>query len=71
MHARQFAVRISFVEFYLDSIFDLIDNTSKKLEIKETTDDGIHVKDAVEIPVKSAEELFGCVKQAILNRKTE
>lgn len=26
MHMRQFAVRVSFVEFYLDNIFDLISN---------------------------------------------
>jgi hypothetical protein len=29
MHLRQFAVRISFVEFYLDNIYDLIANNNK------------------------------------------
>ena len=46
MQMRQFAVRISFFEFYLDNIYDLIENDGKKLDIKETTDDGIHIRDA-------------------------
>jgi ubiquitin C-terminal hydrolase len=71
MHARQFAVKVSFVEFYLDNVYDLIENNGSKLEIKETADDGIHIRDAVELPVKSAEELFACVGSTILNRKTE
>lgn len=54
MHLKQFAVRVSFVEFYLDNIYDLIEGNGNKLEIKETPDDGIHIKDAVEKPVKSA-----------------
>jgi hypothetical protein len=29
MHSRQFAVRVSFVEFYLDNVFDLIANDNK------------------------------------------
>ena len=53
MQSRQFAVRISFFEFYLDNIYDLIESNGKKLEIKETTDDGIHIRDAAEVPVKS------------------
>ena len=46
MQMRQFAVRISFFEFYLDNIYDLIENDGRKLEIKETADDGIHIRDA-------------------------
>jgi hypothetical protein len=34
MHSRQFAVKVSFVEFYLDNIYDLIENNGNKLEIK-------------------------------------
>lgn len=71
MQIRQFAVRISFFEFYLDNIYDLIECDGRKLEIKETVDDGIHIRDAAEVPVKSIEELFNSVKMAILNRKTE
>ena len=71
MQVRQFAVRISFFEFYLDNIYDLIESDGRKLEIKETADDGIHIRDAAEVPVKSVEELLASVRQAILNRKTE
>lgn len=71
MQSRQFAVRISFFEFYLDNIYDLIESDGRKLEVKETPDDGIHIKDAAEVPVKSIEELFAAVKMAISNRKTE
>ena len=71
MQIRQFAVRISFFEFYLDNIYDLIENDGRKLEIKETVDDGIHIRDAAEVPVKSIEELLNSVRMAILNRKTE
>lgn len=46
MQTKQFAVRISFVEFYMDNIYDLIENNGAKLEIKETVDDGIHIRDA-------------------------
>ena len=48
-------MRISFIEFYLDNIYDLIENSSKKLEIKETADEGVYIKDLSEIPVKSVE----------------
>jgi hypothetical protein len=37
MYLKQFAVRVSFVEFYLDNIYDLIANDNKKLELKENS----------------------------------
>jgi hypothetical protein len=41
-----------------------------RLEIKETRDYGIYVQGTTEISVKSAEELFECLRPAILSRKT-
>ena len=49
----------------------MIENNGRKLEIKETADDGIHIRDAAEVPVKSVEELLASVRTAIMNRKTE
>ena len=42
----------------------------KKLELKESSESGVYIKDLMEIPVKSEEELFSCVRQAIKLRKT-
>lgn len=71
LNERQFAVRVSFVEFYLDNIYDLLEGASRKLEIKESNEEGIFIKDLMEVSVRSAEELFACMKKAVKNRKTE
>lgn len=38
LNERQFAVRVSFVEFYLDNIYDLLEGANRKLEIKESNE---------------------------------
>lgn len=64
-------MRVSFVEFYLDNIYDLLEGANRKLEIKESNEEGIFIKDLMEVSVRSAEELFACMKKAVKNRKTE
>lgn len=64
MNERQFSVRISFIEFYMDNVYDLLsDEVSedprlnrkepRKLELKDTPKDGVIVKDLTEVVVKS------------------
>lgn len=75
MHETQFSVRVSFIEFYLDSIKDLLNYDEKqgfaKLEMKENVKEGVILKGITEIPVKSLDELFKVVKFAVKARKTE
>jgi hypothetical protein len=80
MHERQFSVRISFVEFYLDNIYDLLaeepdeDNRGrkgpKKVDLKEQAKEGVVIKDLTEVAVKSLEDLVTAVKKSIRLRKT-
>lgn len=81
MHERQFSVRVSFIEFYLDNVYDLLaeepeeDNRGKKgprkVELKEEPKNGVVIKDLTEVAVKSLEDLVNAVKKPIRMRKTE
>lgn len=81
MSERQFSVRISFIEFYLDSIYDLLaektedtrsnESQPRKVELKDTPKEGVVVKDLTEVAVRSYEELVNSVKKAVRQRRTE
>ena len=55
LNERQFAVRVSFAEFYLDNIYDLLEGGTRRLDIKENSEEGVHIRDLTEVSVRSAE----------------
>lgn len=56
--AKQFLVRASYLEIYNEDIRDLLSkNPDAKLELKETPDRGVYVKDLMQFVVKSKEEI--------------
>lgn len=66
----QFLVRASFVEVYKDDVYDLLNTTTRaKLELKESPDKGVYVKDLSEFRVNSVEDCIKCLRVGQKQRK--
>lgn len=62
--ARQYLVRISFLEIYNEEIQDLLaKNSQEKLELKEKPDSGVYVKDLSTFVVKTPKEMMKLLQE--------
>jgi hypothetical protein len=56
--AKEFLVRVSYLEIYNEEIRDLLSKEAgKKLDLKETVDRGVYVKDLMQFVVKGPAEM--------------
>jgi kinesin family protein 3/17 len=56
--SKEFLVRASYLEIYNEDIRDLLSkHPNTKLELKESTDKGVYVKDLMQFVVKSQAEI--------------
>lgn len=56
--SKEYLVRASYLEIYNEDIRDLLSkNPQTKLELKESTDKGVYVKDLMQFVVKSVQEI--------------
>ncbi len=59
----EYLVRASYLEIYNEEIRDLLShNPTSKLDIKESTDKGVYVKDLTHVVVKSQQECNSVLK---------
>lgn len=65
---KRFLIRVSFLEIYNEQIFDLLSNSKEKLEIKESSNKGVFVKDLSIIPASSLEEMMRLMEMGSRNR---
>ena len=65
---RQFLVRASYLELYNEECRDLFSKNGKKLEIKESSNKGIYVKDLTTYLVNESNELLQKLAQGRDNR---
>jgi kinesin family protein 3/17 len=64
-------VRASFLEIYNEDIRDLLSkNPNNKLELKETPDSGVYVKDLTSFVVKGVQEMNNVLAVGKKNRTT-
>ena len=68
----QFLVRASFLEIYLDDVFDLLstDKERTRMEVKESKDRGVFVKDLIEQQVSCVPDMMRVLKTGTKQRKT-
>lgn len=67
---QEFLVRASFLEIYKDEVYDLLNTkTRAKMDVKESPDKGVFVKDLSTFPVKSADDLLRVLKTGQKQRK--
>ena len=64
----KYLVRASYFEIYNEEIRDLLSNKSQGLELKETADSGVYVKDLKSIVVKSVQEIEDVLKKGSKKR---
>jgi kinesin family protein 3/17 len=56
--SKEFLVRVSYLEIYNEEIRDLLSKDStRKLDLKETVDRGVYVKDLMQFVVKGPAEM--------------
>jgi len=68
---RNFLIRCSYIEIYNEEIHDLLgSDVNKKLELKESSEKGIYVKDLSLIVVKSVAEIVQLMALGFKNRRT-
>jgi kinesin family protein 3/17 len=66
----EFLVRASFLEIYLDEVYDLLNSTTRaKMEVKESKDKGIFVKDLSTYVVKNANEIAKVMRKGQKSRQ--
>jgi len=66
----EFLVRGSFLEIYKDDVFDLLNSKMRsKMEVKESPDKGVFVKDLSTFTVKSPDDLLKILKVGQKQRK--
>lgn len=65
---REFTVRASYVEIYLERIRDLLDPSRYNLSVREDPKDGIYVEGMHEKYVASAEQVMEIVHNGSANR---
>ena len=68
----QFLVRASFLEIYLDDVFDLLSSEKDRcrMDVKESKDKGVFVKDLIEQQVSSVADMMKVLKTGTKQRKT-
>ena len=64
----KYTVKISYIEIYNENINDLIDNSKKNLEIKESPNKNIYVNNLSEISVANVEKAFQIYNKGETNR---
>jgi kinesin family protein 5 len=64
----EFAVKVSFLEIYMERIQDLIDSSKSNLQVKEEKSKGIYVQDATEVYVSSPLEMMQVMTAGSRNR---
>jgi hypothetical protein len=70
MCAPQFLVRVSFLEIYNDDVYDLLNvETRPKMEVKESKDKGIFVKDLSTYVVKNTTEVLKVMRKGAKSRQ--
>jgi len=66
---KEFLVQASFLEIYNEDVRDLLaKNPNNKLELKETVDTGVYVKDLTKFVVKGVQEISNVLKVGKKNR---
>lgn len=66
---KEYLVRASYLEIYNEEIRDLLaKNSGSKLELKETPDKGVYVKDLMQFVAKSRDEINSVLKVGRSNR---
>ncbi|XP_042881308.1 chromosome-associated kinesin KIF4-like isoform X2 [Penaeus japonicus] len=68
-----FLVKVSFIELYKESLFDLLTNKSRDecaVDIREDPRGGIKIVGLTEIPVTTLEETMRCLERGAQNRAT-
>nr|XP_045595024.1 chromosome-associated kinesin KIF4A-like [Procambarus clarkii] len=69
----EFLVKVSFIELYKETLFDLLSTRSREecaVDIREDPKEGIKIIGLTEIPVTSLNETMRCLEQGALNRAT-
>ena len=67
----RFLVRASFLEVYLDDVFDLLSKEGRqRMEVKESKDRGVYVKGLSEYSVNSVADMMRLLKAGSRQRKT-
>ena len=65
-----FTVYASFIQIYLEKIYDLVNPAKEKLKIYQDASKGLWVTDATNVPVKSSNEILRQLELGIKNRIT-
>ncbi|KAG1713288.1 hypothetical protein DVH05_001008 [Phytophthora capsici] len=66
---REYMVRASYLEIYNEDIRDLLnDDAKKKLDLKESADGTVYVKDLTEVVVKDVESMNSVMNRGFKNR---
>lgn len=65
-----FTVYTSFIQIYLEKIYDLINPVKEKLKIYQDAAKGLWVTDATNVPVKNSNEILKQLELGIRNRVT-
>ncbi|XP_068231625.1 chromosome-associated kinesin KIF4-like [Palaemon carinicauda] len=69
----EFMVKVSFIELYKETLFDLLSNKTKDecaVDIREDSRGGIKIVGLTEIPVTTLTETMKCLEQGAVNRAT-
>ncbi|OMJ92786.1 hypothetical protein SteCoe_4422 [Stentor coeruleus] len=65
-----FTVYASFIQIYLEKIYDLLNPAKETLKIYQDTSKGLWVTDATNVPVKNSNEILKQIELGIVNRIT-
>lgn len=66
---REYMVRASYLEIYNEDIRDLLnDDAKKKLDLKESADGTVYVKDLTEVVVRDVESMNNVMNRGFKNR---
>ena len=66
--SKKFLVRCSFVEIYNEEVRDLLNNSNKKLDIREDPKKGTIVKDLTYVTLKDTDDIQRCLDKGNKNR---
>eukprot|EP00921_Rhytidocystis_pertsovi_P022930 GHVQ01036533.1.p1 GENE.GHVQ01036533.1~~GHVQ01036533.1.p1 ORF type:complete len:814 (+),score=172.54 GHVQ01036533.1:635-3076(+) len=64
----QFSLRASFIEIYNEKVRDLVCPSKDNLKIRESTDSGLLLTEATEVPIKNMTELLGVLEAGTKQR---
>ena len=65
-----YTVHMSFIQIYLEKIYDLMNPAKEKLKIYQDTNKGLWVTDATNVPVKNTKEILSQLELGIKYRVT-